>query len=180
MNRGIQNFVIGALVVAAAIAGPITAGSGSPAAAATTPTTGVVTVSTTLVSTLNAVLESAVVTLTNTRRALVGCRPLRVNLDLRQAARGHSRRMAKAQVMSHQLPGEYRLGTRVTRAGYVGWSRVAENIAAGFTSATSVVRAWWNSPTHKRNLTDCSLREIGVGVVWNGLRMYWTQDFGRR
>ncbi|HWJ68363.1 MAG TPA: CAP domain-containing protein [Nocardioides sp.] len=178
MNRGIQNVVIGALVVAAAIAAPIGAGSGGTAAAATPATT--VVVRTALVSSLNTTLEGAIVTLTNARRALVGCRPLRVDLDLRQAARGHSRRMAKAQVMSHQLPGEYRLGRRVTNAGYVGWTRVAENIAAGFSSASSVVRAWWNSPTHKRNLTDCSLRHIGVGVVWNGLRFYWTQDFGRR
>ncbi|KRC57416.1 hypothetical protein ASE19_24080 [Nocardioides sp. Root79] len=128
----------------------------------------------------NNVLESAAVLLTNTKRALAGCRPLRINTDLRQAARNHSRRMAQAGVMSHQLPGEMRLGRRITASGYTGWTRVAENIAAGFNTAPRVMSAWWASYSHHRNIADCSLREIGIGVVWTGRRMYWTQDFGRR
>ena len=146
----------------------------------TAPTSSLVVSSSSLTLTVNAVLENAIVLLTNVKRAAVGCRPLRVNYDLRQAARYHSRYMARAGVMSHQLPGEPRLGVRITRAGYTNWTRVAENIAAGFTSATSVLRAWWSSPSHRRNIADCSLRHIGVGVIFTGRRLYWTQDFGRR
>ncbi|HWJ10326.1 MAG TPA: CAP domain-containing protein [Nocardioides sp.] len=176
MNRGIQKFVIAAVVVLAAAVAP----TATPAATASTTasTTAVRSVSLTL--TVNSILENSVVLLTNTQRVLAGCRPLKANFYLRRAARIHSKRMALANTMSHQLPGELSLGRRITRAGYVGWTRVAENIAAGYTTAGTATRAWWASPSHHRNIADCSLREIGVGVVFNGLRMYWTVDFGRR
>lgn len=174
MNRGIQKFVIAAIVVLAAAVAP----TATPGATATTTATSVRSASLTL--TVNNILENTVVLLTNTQRALAGCRPLKVNGDLRQAARTHSKRMATANTMSHQLPGELSLGRRITRAGYLGWTRVAENIAAGYTTAGTVTRAWWASTSHHRNIVDCTLREIGVGVVFNGLRMYWTVDFGRR
>ena len=174
MNRGIQKFVIAAIVVLAAAVAP----NATPGAHATTTSTQLRSASLTL--SVNNILENAVVVLTNTQRALAGCGALKVNGDLRQAARTHSKKMATASTMSHQLPGELSLGRRITRAGYVGWTRVAENIAAGYTTAGSVTRAWWASTSHKRNITDCSLREVGVGVVFNGLRMYWTVDFGRR
>ena len=180
MNRGIQSFVIGALVVAATFVGPSGVGTAAPAAAAVTTTTATTSTASTITLVVNSVLENAVVLLTNTKRVLVGCRPLRVNTDLRYAARVHSRKMAKAGVMSHQLPGELSLGRRITASGYTGWTRVAENIAAGFNSSNRVMSAWWASTSHRRNIADCSLREIGVGVVWSGTRMYWTQDFGRR
>lgn len=175
---GIKNIVIGLLVV---IGAAFTSTSGATAATAATPTTTSV-MSAPLAGrfTVNAVLEGAVLTLTNIKRAAVGCRPLRLNLDLRQAARKHSYVMARHGVMSHQLPGEYRLGRRVTLAGYTGWRKVAENIAAGYSTARLVVRAWWNSASHRRNITDCTLREIGIGVVPYGGRVWWTQDFGRR
>ncbi len=173
MNRGIQKIVIATTVVLAAALAP----GATPGATATT-TTHVRSASLTL--TVNTILENSVVLLTNTQRTLAGCRPLRVNTYLRKAARIHSKRMALAQTMSHQLPGELSLGRRITRAGYVGWTRVAENIAAGYTTSGSVTRAWWASTSHRRNIKDCTLREVGVGVVFNGLRMYWTVDFGRR
>lgn len=178
MNRGIQNFVIGTLVVAAVIAP-----TAAPPARAATPTTEVVAVRTLSAATgyvANSVLENAIIVLTNTRRVLAGCRPLRVNANLRYAARKHSKYQAMYNRMSHQLPGEPRLGRRITLAGYTRWTRVAENVAGGFSSAKLVMRAWMASAGHRRNITDCSLREIGVGVVLRGLKPYWTQNFGRR
>lgn len=175
MNRGIHRFVISALVVVAAVVAP--AGATTAQASGTTART---VAASSLTLSVNNILENTIVVLTNTKRVLAGCPPLRINGDLRQAARAHSKRMAVAGVMSHRLYGEPTLGRRVSLAGYLGWTRVAENIAAGYTSATLVIRAWWNSFTHRRNLLDCSLREIGVGVVWTGRTMYWTQDFGRR
>lgn len=65
-------------------------------------------------------------------------------------------------------------------AGYRSWRKVAENIAVGYATPASVVKAWISSPGHRRNILDCSLRHIGVGVVLRGLVLWWTQDFGRR
>jgi uncharacterized protein YkwD len=178
MNRGIRKLVIGALVVAATIAP--TATLPAQATPGTSTVTSVRTLSASSTYVVNGVLETAVVALVNTRRILAGCPVLKHNSYLRASSRKHSRRMAMYNTMSHQLPGEPRLGRRVTLAGYTRWTKVAENVAAGFTSARQTMRAWMSSSGHRRNILDCSLRHIGVGVVFKGLKPYWTQNFGRR
>jgi uncharacterized protein YkwD len=125
-------------------------------------------------------LELRVLALTNRHRQAKGCVPLRSRYSLRRAARGHSVTMARHDEMSHQLPGEPRFSTRITRAGYRGWSMVAENVARGFDNAEAVVRAWMRSAGHRRNLLNCRLRHLGVGVVLSGGQLWWTQNFGRR
>ena len=62
---------------------------------------------------------------------------------------------------------------RITAAGYD--SPGAENIAMGQPDAATVVQDWMESPGHRKNILDCSLTTIGVGLA-DG---YWTQDFGR-
>lgn len=129
---------------------------------------------------VNSSFEDRVITLTNRRREAHGCAPLRLNRNLRTAARRHTFAMASSRTLAHRVPGEPRLGRRVTQANYLNWREVAENIAVGFASPRGVVRAWMSSYTHRRNILDCSLREIGVGVGVLGRRTWWTQDFGRR
>jgi uncharacterized protein YkwD len=66
---------------------------------------------------------------------------------------------------------------RISDAGY-RWSAAAENIAAGQRSPTSVMAAWMGSDGHRRNILNCSLRDVGVGLAYStGDRPYWTQDF---
>lgn len=125
-------------------------------------------------------MEDRVVDLVNEQRAGNGCRALKPSKQLRKAARRHTVAMAQAGVMSHQLPGEAKFSTRITRAGYRGWNLVAENIARGFSSPESVMTAWMNSPDHRHNILNCRLREIGVGVVLQDDQLWWTQDFGVR
>lgn len=125
-------------------------------------------------------LEQRVLILTNRRRAAHGCAPLRFNINLRRAARKHSSTMGKAGILSHRLSGEPRLGRRVTLANYRNWRRLGENLAVGRITPRRAVRAWMASPTHRRNILDCRLRELGVGVVVVDRRVWWTQNFGRR
>ncbi|WP_408897285.1 CAP domain-containing protein [Nocardioides sp. R1-1] len=129
---------------------------------------------------LQPALEERVLELTNEQRAAHGCRALKASKPLRRAARRHTTAMADAGQMSHQLPGEDRFSTRITRAGYRGWSLVAENIARGFSSPEAVMSAWMNSPSHRKNILNCRLRELGVGVVLRDDQLWWTQDFGVR
>lgn len=125
-------------------------------------------------------LEDRVLALTNVERRRHGCPALRANAYLRKSARGHTVTMALHDLMSHQLPGEPYFSTRITRAGYRGWSIVAENVARGFSGPTAVVRAWMASPGHRRNILNCRLRDLGVGVVLEKGQLWWTQNFGRR
>jgi uncharacterized protein YkwD len=121
-----------------------------------------------------------VVVLTNQRRVRHGCRPVKAVRSLNVAAQRHTRRMARADRLDHQLPGEPSVGQRLRNAGY-DWTMYGENIAYGYPTARAVVRAWMRSAGHRRNILTCRFRHIGVGLAWTGSgRPYWTQDFGRR
>lgn len=117
---------------------------------------------------------------TNKHRKKHGCRKLKANKKLRKAARRHSKRMARAGTLSHQLPGEAPLGKRITRAGYRNWRGVAENIAYGYATPKSMVRAWMNSSGHRKNILNCRYRHLGVGVVLKGGVPWATQNFGHK
>jgi uncharacterized protein YkwD len=129
---------------------------------------------------IQTLLENQVIALTNKQRRAHGCPALRSNAYLRKSSRGHTVTMATRSQMSHQLAGEPRFTVRISRAGYTRWSLVAENVARGFSGPTAVVRAWMASPGHRRNILNCRLRDIGVGVALQGGQLWWTQNFGRR
>ncbi|MFE7038220.1 CAP domain-containing protein [Streptomyces atratus] len=116
-----------------------------------------------------------ILTLVNSERSKAGCSPLTVNAKLTKAAQDHSADMASHRNMSHTGSDGSAPGDRITRAGY-RWSAYGENVAYGYTTPESVMAGWMNSPGHKRNILDCSFKEIGVGLAQPG--SYWTQDFG--
>ncbi|PRX03261.1 UNVERIFIED_ORG: uncharacterized protein YkwD [Actinomadura viridilutea] len=121
--------------------------------------------------------ESAVVTLTNQERAKAGCSALKVDDRLVAAARKHSADMAANNYFSHDSRDGTDPFERMRAAGYP--NPAAENIAMGYSSPEAVMKGWMNSPGHRRNILDCSLRTIGVGVAKSPRGPYWTQDFGR-
>ncbi|MFD6888197.1 CAP domain-containing protein [Streptomyces sp. NPDC059957] len=116
-----------------------------------------------------------VLALVNKERATVGCPALTVNEKLTKAAQDHSEDMAAHSNMSHTGSDGSDPGQRITRAGYQ-WSTYAENVAYGYPTAAQVMEGWMNSPGHKRNILDCDVKEIGIGLAQPG--QYWTQDFG--
>ncbi|MER5363475.1 CAP domain-containing protein [Streptomyces sp. NPDC002785] len=114
--------------------------------------------------------------LVNSARDAVGCSPLKANAKLTKAARKHSADMASQRNMSHTGSDGSDPGDRIMHAGY-DRSGYGENVAYGYTTPESVMAGWMNSPGHKRNILDCSFKEIGVGLAQPG--NYWTQDFGQ-
>ncbi|MFE7402553.1 CAP domain-containing protein [Streptomyces sp. NPDC057557] len=114
--------------------------------------------------------------LVNSARSAVGCSPLTLNPKLTKAARKHSADMASHRNMSHTGSDGSAPGDRITHAGY-DRSAYGENVAYGYTTPESVMAGWMNSPGHRRNILDCSFKEIGVGLAQPG--NYWTQDFGQ-
>lgn len=125
--------------------------------------------------------QTNVLNATNDARVKAGCAKLTLNVYLNKAAQTHTDKMAAAKTLSHRLSGESSLGTRITRAGYTNWTMLAENIARGYTSSSSVVAAWMKSSGHRANILNCKYKHLGVGVKKdsNGV-YYWTQDFGRK
>jgi hypothetical protein len=87
--------------------------------------------------------------------------------DLVTVARRHAAEMARRGRVGHY--GD--LATEVT-----GWSEAAENVGAG-ASVDDVHRAFMASSVHRDNILHASYRDIGVGVVWSGGRLWVSEVF---
>lgn len=124
--------------------------------------------------------QTRVVELTNQVRVKDGCKVrLTVNPKLTLAAQRHSADMARRGYFSHTSPGG---GTFVTRARAAGYSKpIGENIAYGAKTPEAVMKLWVNSAPHRRNISNCKAKSIGVGVAKNTRtgHLYWTQVFGQ-
>jgi len=119
-----------------------------------------------------------VVRLTNAQRAANGCPALTVDSRLTRAAQAHSEDMRERGYFEHDNPDGQSSFDRMKAAGY-SFRMAAENIAAGQPTPAAVVDAWMNSAGHRKNILNCGLTQIGVGVASGGsYRIYWTQDFG--
>ena len=123
------------------------------------------------------------VRLTNVKRVNKGLPPLKAAPELMQSAQYHSNWMANHNCFAHVCPGEADWVTRIVNAGYVNYSHLAENIAAGYLTANDAIQGWWNSPGHKANMLSPDFRETGGGYKFladTNYRYYWTMDYGTR
>ncbi|WP_367390968.1 CAP domain-containing protein [Lewinella sp. LCG006] len=100
--------------------------------------------------------------------------PLQWNSQLAAAASSHSEDMARVGQLNHAGSDGSNAGNRLERVGY-SWQQYGENIASGFTSSSTVLQAWINSPGHCRNLMGANFTEMGAARKDN----YWTQVFAR-
>lgn len=126
--------------------------------------------------------------LINYQRHVNGLRWLKMSVKLTRAAHGHNLAMARANTMSHQLPGEAFFTERISRTGY-NWRAAGENI--GTTSAQTrrgltdlEAQMYHEHPPddgHRRNILSRTFREVGIDVYFDAVhdRMWFTQDFGR-
>lgn len=120
--------------------------------------------------------EEAAIRLTNVRRTAAGCDPLRVDVRLVRAAQAHSADMAEHDYFAHDSQDGRSPWDRIKAAGYADPG--AENIAKGYPTAAAVVEGWMNSPGHRRNILNCDLEAIGIGIAEGDGGPWWTQDFG--
>jgi len=133
----------------------------------------------------NELLEAA-----NKSREEAGVPPLRVDENLREAAREHARRMVASKSLEHRLPGEAALLERIASVisrdsasqdsafqdSALRIDRAGENIAnAG--SAPGANEALMRSAPHRKNLLDSGFNLAGVAAIWSEGRLYVVQDF---
>lgn len=134
-------------------------------------------------------LSSAAVTSINNLRAQAqvcggvlypAVAPLSWEGRLAQAATGHSIDMARNGFFSHTGSNGSSVGSRVSATGYA-WSSVAENIAAGQTSLSSVMGAWMGSAGHCENIMRASVTQFALACERRvgGGTPYWTMVLAR-
>jgi uncharacterized protein YkwD len=122
-------------------------------------------------------VQQRVLALVNDNRQRYGCAELSVDRRLIEAANEHAADMARRRYFAHESPNGNGAGERVREAGY-RWKRYGENIARGADSPYEVVDGWMHSPSHRRNILDCRLHQMGIGLAIAGDRTpYWVQDF---
>lgn len=123
--------------------------------------------------------------------ALVATTPLAWHTALYDAAAGHNAAMIAADEQSHQVAGEPALGTRLTNAGYSGWTSAAENVYAyantEFYGHSGFLIDWGNvTPGHRNTIMNSNFNEVGISITPenNGATdvgpLVVTQDFGKR
>ena len=105
-----------------------------------------------------------VVRLTNQKRTEAGLAPLTYNQTLAGAAYTKGRDMIDRDYWAHVAPDGTQPWKFFSDFGY-RYRYAGENLARDFSSASSVVDAWMNSPTHRENILNPKYKEIGIGVT---------------
>jgi uncharacterized protein YkwD len=121
-------------------------------------------------------LQRAVVCLINQRRRQFGLPGLHADQRLNRSAQGWTNTMVRFRDFSHGSD----FAARISAVGF-RWSNAGENIATGYRTPTSVVRAWMASTGHCQNILSPVYRQVGTGVSVRGIASAagtWTQDFG--
>ncbi len=119
--------------------------------------------------------ETQLLDAANHDRAAAGLPALQWDMSLAASARQHAQRMALANTLSHQFPGELPLQQRATQSG-ARFSLIAENVAEG-PNAGNLHQQWMNSPPHRANLLDPELNAVGIAVVQSGGMFFAVEDF---
>jgi len=103
---------------------------------------------------------------------ILGERPMKIDLALCEAGRGHSKDMATLGFFDHTSPVVGK-STPMDRARLAGTSADAENIHQGMGSGVEAVEGWGHRPGHFVNMLTPHQR-IGLGRY----KELWTEMFG--
>lgn len=129
-------------------------------------------------------MEQEVLALVNNIRRSRQLPALASSTQLTQAARYHAKDMSVDDYFDHSSHDRTASGAKQKVCNFDQRLRQfvpniggtwGENIAWGNPDAKSVVRAWMQSPGHRKNILNANYRYLGVGYV-DG---YWVQDFAR-
>jgi len=117
-------------------------------------------------------VREAILCLINKVRAQHGESPLELNIDLEQAAEGHSRELISANYFAHVSPSGETPVDRVRGSGYIPSPAVGyvigENLAWGtylLATPQAIVSAWVASPGHLANILEGQYRQTGIGIT---------------
>ena len=118
--------------------------------------------------------------LINAYRKEKGLKPLKLNAALTEAAKAHSRDLAKWDRISHYGSDGSNPWDRVKRAGYNA-KVAAENVGTGQVTIDEVMKGWQASPGHNKNLLLADAQDMGIALVQDPrteFKTFWTLVVG--
>ena len=104
---------------------------------------------------------------------------LKRSTALDTAAGAYALKMGKERFFAHESPDGSTMVSRLKAVGIANTTE-RENIAAGQTSAASVMTGWLKSEGHCKNIMAGDVTRIGLGhatVAGSPYGQYWVQDF---
>ncbi len=118
--------------------------------------------------------------LINKYRKEKGLRALKLNSELSNASKAHSRDLAKWDRISHFGSDGSNPWDRVKRAGYNA-RLAAENVGTGQVTIDEVFKGWQESPGHNKNLLLTDAEHMGIALVQDPkteFKTFWTLVVG--
>jgi len=112
----------------------------------------------------------------NAYRKKFGLKPLRLNAELTEAAKAHSRDLAQWDRISHYGSDGSNPWDRVKRTGYKA-RLAAENVGTGQINFNEVMKGWEESPGHNKNLLTPDAVHMGIALVQDPhseFKSFWT------
>lgn len=116
----------------------------------------------------------------NAYRKERGLKPLKLNPELTEAAKNHSRDLAKWDRISHYGSDGSNPWDRVKRTGYKA-RLAAENVGTGQIDFNEVIKGWKDSPGHNKNLLITDAEHMGIALVQDPkseFKSFWTLVLG--
>lgn len=116
----------------------------------------------------------------NAYRKEKGLKPLKLNPELTEAAKAHSRDLAKWDRISHYGSDGSNPWDRVKRTGYKA-RLAAENVGTGQIDFSEVMKGWKDSPGHNKNLLLSDAEHMGIALVQDPkseFKSFWTLVLG--
>lgn len=120
--------------------------------------------------------------LINTYRKSKGLKPLKLSNELTEAAKAHSRDLAKWDRISHYGSDGSNPWDRVKRTGFKA-RLAAENVGTGQIDFQEVLRGWQESPGHNKNLLLSDADSMGIALVQDPkteFKSFWTLVVGAK
>lgn len=120
--------------------------------------------------------------LINAYRRKNGLKPLTIDPQLTEAAKAHSRDLAKWDRISHYGSDGSNPWDRVRRSGYTA-RLAAENVGTGQVTLEEVFKGWRKSPGHNKNLLLKDAEHMGIALVYDAkteFKTFWTLVLGAK
>jgi uncharacterized protein YkwD len=130
-------------------------------------------------------IEAGMISGVNRVRRQAGLPPLAPNPLLDRVSQEHAEDMLARSYFGHRTPEGLGPTERARADGYR--SGIGENLVEQRFSVDEALKAWLESPDHRRNILDPGCRELGLGLAVGAgydaapgaYRVIWVQSIGR-